>query len=538
MNFKANESQQKLSGAYYTPFELANFLTEWALNGQTKSVLEPSIGDGVFIEAIKSTNHKIESLTGIELNKTELTKAKNKSKDLNFKSTFHAMDFLSWALMKFNKMRFGAVLGNPPFVRYQYMDKESQLYSESIFKYFSLKFTKHTNLWVPFVLASVGLLKDGGRLAMVVPSEILYLTHSQSLRDFLIDQSYKILIIDPEEIWFKDTLQGAVLLLLEKRNSEKNYFSGLKIIASKGNAFLKDKSIIQNKTDLIKKENLNGKWLKALLEKKEISLLAEIRKSTQVEVFSDIAKVDVGIVTGVNKYFLVNDDVIKKYKLQKWAYPMFGRSEHCPGIIYNQAQHETNKLKNLPTNFLYFKDTDISKYSESVKEYIELGEEENYHTRYKTSIRKPWFKVPSVYSTKIGLLKRCHNIPRLIYNEVDAYTTDTAYRISTKGIESKQFVYSFINTLTAVSAELEGRHYGGGVLELIPSEIEKLLIPLIPQNKVNLEELNAMFLEKIEINDILKYQDSIILSHIGLTKSEIKILSDVRQKLANRRHRI
>jgi hypothetical protein len=33
-----------------------------------------------------------------------------------------------------------------------------------------------------------------------------------------------------------------------------------------------------------------------------------------------------------------------------------------------------------------------------------------------------------------------------------------------------------VNSLTALTAELEGRHYGGGVLELVPSEIEKLAV--------------------------------------------------------------
>ena len=538
MNFKENESQQKLSGAYYTPVELAQFLTRWALNSNSNSVLEPSIGDGAFIDAIKSTNHTIESLTGIEINETELSKAKQKAIKLNIKTTFHNTDFLYWALMKLNKSRFDVILGNPPFVRYQYMSKESQMYSESIFKYFSLKFTKHTNLWVPFVIASIGLLEEGGKLGMVVPSEILHVTHSQSLRNFIIDQSSKVLIIDPEEIWFKDTLQGAVLLLIEKRKSKKSIFSGLKIISTKGKNFLEDPSLLRNNKNYIKKENLSGKWLTALLSKKEIALLNDLKKSNQVEIFSDIASVDVGIVTGVNKYFLVNDSIINKYKLQKWSHPMFGKSEHCPGIIYNRDQHEINKLKGLPTNFLYFSESEIAKYSDSVKEYIKEGEKQNFHLRYKTSIRKQWFKVPSVYSSEIGLLKRCHNIPKLIYNEIGAYTTDTAYRITTKSKNTKQLVFSFINTLTAVSAELEGRHYGGGVLELVPSEIEKLLIPLYPSNKVTLEELNEMFLQKIEIKKILDYQDKIILSYIGLTKSEIKLLSEIRQKLANRRHRI
>jgi adenine-specific DNA-methyltransferase len=38
-------------------------------------------------------------------------------------------------------------------------------------------------------------------------------------------------------------------------------------------------------------------------------------------------------------------------------------------------------------------------------------------------------------------------------------------------------IFSFYNTLTLLMSEIEGRYYGGGVLELIPSEFKKLPIP-------------------------------------------------------------
>ena len=48
----------------------------------------------------------------------------------------------------------------------------------------------------------------------------------------------------------------------------------------------------------------------------------------------------------------------------------------------------------------------------------------------------------------------------------------------------------FINPLTAFSAELEDRHYGGGVLELMPSEIERLTVPLPAKVNVDLVDLD------------------------------------------------
>lgn len=52
MNFKSQESAKKLRGGYYTPPPIANFLTRWALENQPQRVLEPSCGDGHFLQAI------------------------------------------------------------------------------------------------------------------------------------------------------------------------------------------------------------------------------------------------------------------------------------------------------------------------------------------------------------------------------------------------------------------------------------------------------------------------------------------------------
>ena len=97
---------------------------------------------------------------------------------------------------------------------------------------------------------------------------------------------------------------------------------------------------------------------------------------------------------------------------------MFGRSGHCPGIIYDEEQHITNSKKGLPNNFLYFDIDSKLKLNKKQRAYINEGEKLELNKRYKCRIRKPWYKVPSVYNTSLGLLKRCHNFPRLIYNRL------------------------------------------------------------------------------------------------------------------------
>src|SRR5690606_3680901 len=212
---------------------------------------------------------------------------------------------------------------------------------------------------------------------------------------------------------------------------------------------------------------------------RERELLKEAEARSNVYRFSNLAEVDVGIVTGANKFFLVPDAVVEEYGLDKWAHPMFGRSEHVPGVIYDSTTHEENRRRGLPTNFLWFNGDALETLPKRAQAYLRKGEVEQLHKRYKCRIRTPWYRVPSVYASPVGMLKRSHDFPRLILNELGAFTTDTAYRIRVKEVSSHALVFSFINSLTALSAELEGRHYGGGVLELVPSEIERLLVPVV-----------------------------------------------------------
>ena len=212
--------------------------------------------------------------------------------------------------------QFDAVVGNPPFIRYQYLPEESQRKAEAIFKILRLPFTKHTNAWVPFVLSSIALLKPGGRLGMILPSEIIHVAHAQSLRTYLGTTCSRLLIIDPEEIWFDGTLQGAVILFAEKKRTAAEHSDGLGIVRVSGREFLNDDpGELFNDTARMNGKTVVGKWTRALLTASERGLLDTLCEQPEVHRFDQIAEVDVGIVTGANKFFLVSDETVQRFAI-------------------------------------------------------------------------------------------------------------------------------------------------------------------------------------------------------------------------------
>jgi len=543
MNFIENESAEKLRGGYYTDPLIARYLAGWALAAGASSVLEPSCGDGAFIAAVSDLRPRgLKKLTACEILAEEAAKARVRSRQLPRATSIDVIcdDFLSWALDGLERgARFDAVIGNPPFIRYQYLPEPAQRRAEALFAHLDLPFTRHTNAWVPFVLASISLLRPGGRLAMVVPAELLHVLHAQAVRTHLLRSCARVLVIDPEDIWFQGTLQGVVLLLAERGDGKSQGSVG--VVPVRGAlADLPDANAVFAATAFVPGPMLERKWTIALLHQRERSLLNDLAQRPGFARFGEKAGAAVGIVTGANQFFLVPDAVVEAYGLQPFAHAMFGRSDHVQGVIYDDAQHERNRRSGLPTNFLWFTETDAKKaLPAGARRYVERGEAERLQDRFKCRIRSPWYAVPSVFTSPVGMLKRSHDFPRLVLNEVGAFTTDTAYRVTPReGVRADALVHSFVNSLTALSAELEGRHYGGGVLELVPSEIARLQLPPLVGGRRELRELDRDVAGRsFSADELLARADDRVLSK-SLTQAERETLAGASRRLRHRRQRI
>jgi adenine-specific DNA methylase len=557
MNFKVNESEQKLRGGYYTPLPIARFLVDWAFSPGAKRVLEPSCGDGIFLTAIMDnirdngirTDFQVDAA---ELVTEELEKANDKIQLLNkvgVSVNGHNVDFLDW-IVKNRGLYWDAIVGNPPYIRYQYFDKIQKERAKFIFGQANIEFTERTNAWVPFVIASIIRLEPGGRLAMVIPAEILYVLHSDGVRRLLEQEMEEIFIIHLKEMVFKDVLQGIVLLLAVKRRDRKfmpfyhlngnNQSLKFKIIEVNGVDELSDldlESQIQN----VIKTDFEGKWMKGLLSETELDVCNKVENNSSVLRFKEIADVNIGIVTGANYFFVVDDKTLNQYRLQCLASPMLAKSNLIKGIVYTEKDHVENVTNGKPVFFLDFNKFEIGKNPKEINDYLMIGEQEGLPARYKCRIRNPWYKVPYVWRSEIAMLKRCHAFPRLVLNKLGALSTDTAYRIrlrSRYNNRERDLVFSFINSLTFLYAELEGRHYGGGVLELVPSEIEKLHIPLCKCTQEQFDRVDKMIREKADIDQLLDYTDYKILPKLDFSEKEIKIIRNAWHRLRERRHRI
>ena len=118
------------------------------------------------------------------------------------------------------------ILGNPPYIRYQYLKESQREMQSQILTSHGMKANKLINAWVAFIVACVQLLSEKGKIAFVIPAEILQVAYAEDLRLYLANNLAKITLITFEQLVFPDIEQEVVVFIGEKGEEEK----GIRII--------------------------------------------------------------------------------------------------------------------------------------------------------------------------------------------------------------------------------------------------------------------------------------------------------------------
>jgi len=530
MQLIKDATAEKLRGGFYTPEPIADFMLKWAFNGkQGQDVLEPSCGDGVFLERMQKNKHPYNTVTAVELDKDEAKKTANlklKSSEI-INEDFHRY---------FNrtKKKFDIVVGNPPYIRFQYFDEKQQNEAGKIFDKAGLKYSKLTNAWVSFVVASSMLLKEHGKIAFVLPAELLQVSYAKTLRNYLAHFFNKINIISFKQLIFPSIQQEVVLLLCEKNNSNEHSIEHLEL---NGVSDLKKVDFNLLRSPKKKIDFKNNKWTFYFLDQEEIDFLEKLTNSRKIPRLKNFAHVEVGITTGGNDFFTVPKSIIDKFNLTEYARPLVGRSVQVNSMIFTEKDWQKNRDNEAKAHLLVFTKMQNLKRNHKAIKYLKHGELLNIHKGYKCRIRDEWQIVPSLKVSDALFIRRNHLFPKLIDNSAKAYTTDTMHRVFIKEkVEKKAFIASYYNSLSFAFAEIVGRSYGGGVLELMPNEAEEILLPYKEEHSKLFKQLDDMIREKQPIDKILRFSDNIILHQgFGFNEKEIKIANNIWKKLSARR---
>ena len=539
--------RDKLRGGYYTSPELAAWLSSWAIRSAKDRVLEPSCGDGTFLDAavgrLKTVGLEAsgaaDQILGIEILDVEAAKARQRLVSrygTQASETVETEDFFAW-WMRTEQPSFDAVIGNPPFIRYQSFPEPHRGRAMEIMKLLGLAPNRLTNIWVPFVAAVTASLRDGGRLALVLPAELLQVSYAAQLRSFLTDRFRRIHLVSCNELFFTNAEQEVILLLADgARQSARESTCQVTLTEAATVAEIVDRPVAEVLSGASPKaiKHDSEKWLKYFLTNAQIGLMRALRASDETTTLKTFADVNVGVVTGRNQFFVLRRSEADRLGILDQTVALVSRSVHLKGARIDVAEWRRLAKADERVHLLDLEPLNGSKLTPELDVYIEQGERMKVHQGYKCSIRTPWYAVPAVWTPDAFVFRQIYDFPRIVLNSAGATATDTIHRMKCRA-SPEQTVANTYTCLTAASAEIGGRSYGGGVLELEPTEATNLLMPAELCDAMPVDECDKL-IRQDRLTDVLHHNDSAVLrAQVGLSLSECAQLRAIWERMRNRR---
>ena len=464
----------KLTGSFYTSRKIAEYMVEWAIREKTDSFLEPSFGDGVFLNAaterLKKLGNDKPNVLGVEIQPAVYQKYAAHTPD-GFQG--YCGDFMEYEPCT----SIRAVVGNPPYVGLKKLEEKKRLKIIEQVEAHGLKMPSSASLWMPFVVHATEILEEDGRLAFVLPFEVTYVKYAYQLWYYLGHHFGSIDIIRVHEDFFPDVDVETVLLLADRKGSRTdNVNYGLYASVEQ---LCTQKKLDEYKIsieDIVRKKK---PFSMAMLHAEQQQLLEQLRKQEQIVPLLGLCKFRIGYVCADKNYFHPDEATCMNYGLpEENLIPCIRNGKEINGGTGIGAVIENRKTE----RSLYAP----QKITEADVKYIRYGEQIGVNRRYKCRQRTPWYLTPNI-EIPDAILTVFGDAPKLIANEGHyAVSNSLLAGYVKRGVTAKQLVCAWYNSFTLLSIELNIHSLGGGVLVLIPGETDRLeIVKPLPEEKID-----------------------------------------------------
>jgi len=322
--------QAKARGAFYTPAALTRFLARWAIRAADDRVLEPSCGDGAFVAAVRARFAMLgvtdlrRRLIGIERQPAEARKALAIAPS----ATVVTSDFFDVDPTSFGSI--DTVIGNPPYIRYHAFTGADREKGLSRARAQGVHLTRLASSWAHFVVHSVSFLGPAGRLALVLPAELLHADYGQPVRELLLRRFGSVIVVAFDRAVFSDAQVDAVLLL-----ASNDHGRGLRVVRLADERAL-DTLDVDAYTDLAPGTPAR-RWSRAV-DAAAGSVYEEVMRSGTAIPLGAIASVDIGFVSGANGFFILSrDDAERRGLPVDVLAPTLRRPGDIPGLLASEG---------------------------------------------------------------------------------------------------------------------------------------------------------------------------------------------------------
>jgi len=462
MLVRSPEFSQKRSGAYFTPSDVSEALVAWACRNPSDRMLDPSCGDGQFLALHRNS-------VGIEQNPISAHRAIERAPG----ALVHEGDFFTWAIE--TSERFESAAGNPPFIRYQTFQGEMRRRALDVCLELGVRFSGLTSSWAPFIAATAGLLKTGGRMAFVVPAEIGHAPYAAPLLDYLVASFATVHIIAVRKKLFPDLSEDCWLLYADGFGGRADVIN-MTIVDD----FVPERS--PPKPDVrIELEEWRTVWNRRLrpylLPVTIRNLYASVLSNPATHRFSDFAAVGIGYVSGHNQFFHLRPSDAKRLRISsEFLQPTLRNSKAMPDSQITEETVGKWIQSDDPVLLLRLKGEHIL--PSPVRDYLDSSAGREARLGYKCRNRAPWYAVPDVQIPDFVMSYMSGRNVNLVKNVAGVSCTNSVHAVRIRDwVRARELLPKWSSPFVRLSCELEGHSLGGGMLKLEPREAGRVVFP-------------------------------------------------------------
>jgi adenine-specific DNA-methyltransferase len=474
---KSPEFSQKRSGAYFTPDDVSAALVAWTCRKPTDRMIDPSCGDGQFLASHRNS-------VGIEQNPVSAHRAIERAPG----ALVHEGDFFTWAIE--TRERFDCAAGNPPFIRYQTFKGEVRRRALDLCRDLGARFSGLTSSWAPFIVATAGLLKRGGRMAFVVPAEIGHAPYAAPLLDYLVASFSTVQIIAVRRKLFPALSEDCWLLYAEGFGGKADTID-LTVV----DEFLPGKAPPKPtvKIDLDEWRAVWNQRLRSyLLPASMRDLYAAALADSHTHRLADFASVGIGYVSGDNDFFHLRPSDAKRLRIPSaFLQPSVRNGRAMPDKQITKAT--VDDWKRNDQQVLLLRLTRNQEIPTAVRNYLDSSAGREARQGYKCRNRAPWYAVPDVQIPDFVMSYMSGRNVNLVRNAAGVSCTNSVHsvRVRNHALATK-LLAQWSSPFVRLSCELEGHALGGGMLKLEPREAGRIVFPSIATiGKANGDELKG-----------------------------------------------
>ena len=449
-------------GAYYTPPGVVRALVDWATRGKSDpDVLDPSCGDGRFLEGLRRG-------VGIDIDSSAVSTASSRCEQAKILKA----DFFDWA--KRTERRFDAVVGNPPFIRYQRFNGRARQNAQEYCESQGVKLSGLSSSWAPFIVGAASRLKSGGRLAFVVPAEIGHAVYARPIVKYLLRSFDRVEVFAIREKLFPQLSEDCWLLRASGYGGNRE-----KVVFHSADRFrgARTEWVVEHATGAELAEHLH-RLRPFLLPSNIRSLYRHLSKAEGVQKLGEVAQLGIGYVTGSNDFFHLRPSQAESARI-----PL---SLLRPAVRANRDLAGTDITSNVVASWLsedrpllLLDLSDVEELPDSVVRYLDSPEGQRVRQRYKCRARKLWYRVPDVRAPDAFLSIMSSSGPRFVGNSARCVCTNSVHAVTVKqDVKISKLVEAWGHALTQLSCEIEGHPLGGGMLKVEPKEARRITVPL------------------------------------------------------------